>query len=100
MQNVPNVHGHLTGLGHLVVEQTEDGHVKATLRSRNPELVRYGVTVTDGEVTLDMWEGPRPPKPGQEVTVDGASVEVTKVETDPDGAIWVYGDNGRKVRWE
>lgn len=96
---IPSVEGRLTRLGNLVIEQEED-RVVLTMRPHNPERLRHGVRSEDGELVLEMWEGPKPPKLGQEVTVDGSSVEVTKVERDPDGAIWVYGDNGRKVRWE
>jgi len=97
---MPSIEGRLTRLGTLVIEQ-EDDRVTLTMRPHNPERLRHGVRSDDGELVLEMWEGQKPPRVGDEVTVDATSFEVTKVEKDPGGgAIWVYGDNGRKVRWE
>lgn len=96
---IPSVEGHLTSLGNLVVEQTEDMHVKVTMKATNPSRMRTSLSDSGSRVVLDMWEGPRPPKVGDEVNVDGSSFAITKVEA-YGGDIWVYGDNGRKVRWE
>ena len=92
---VPSINGYLTLVGRLEVEQRDDGHVVVRVRGDN---VRHKASETEDGVELDLWRGSKVPKPGDEVHVNGTSMEVSKVETDPDGNVWLYGD-GRKEKW-
>ena len=106
MNSIPEISGKLTPLGNVTTEVNRlTNHVTVTLRPREGVSIRHSVTEADGRVSLELWEGRRVPKPGEEVSVaDGperTTVEVTMVEKDVvGGGYWVYGDNGRKYRWE
>ena len=103
---IPEISGKLTPLGNVTTEvNRETNHVTVTLRPRDGVSIRHSVVEADGCVSLELWEGGRVPKPGEEVVVgDGpekTTIEVTKAEKDlVNGWYWVYGDNGKKYRWE
>lgn len=97
---VPNIQGTLTQLGTVTVEEREDGHVEVRFRQREGTSVMTRFSESDGLVTVEVWEGRRPPKLGDEVMLDGASVEVRSVTKDDDGTVWVLGDNGKRFKWE
>lgn len=97
---IPEINGVSTPLGNLVTEVSRDtGHVTVTMKPRDGVSLRHSVVSTDGAVSLDMWDGPKPPKVGQEVHINGTSVSVDRVADDPDG-VWVWGDDGKKYKWD
>lgn len=93
-----SIEGKMTPLGTLVTRVTDDGHVMVAMRASEGVTLMNSVASCDGEVTVDLWAGTRVPKPGDEVMVNGSSVEVVSVET-RGGEVWVRGDNGQWARW-
>ena len=83
--------GRMTPLGTLVTE-VSDGHVTVTLRASDGVTLMSDVASDGRTVTLEVWAGERIPRPGDELTVNGSTVEVVKVEVG-DG-VRVLGDNG------
>lgn len=85
--------------GAATVTVTEEDGV-TTVAVVPDDGTRQSVTRDRDDVVVRVWKGRRVPRIGDEVQVDGTSFEVTRVEMDPDGTVWVCGDTGRKVRWE
>lgn len=93
--------GKLTPLGNGVIEVDRDsGHVTMTMKPRTGLTLRHNINVMDdGTVVLDMWEGKKIPKIGEEKTIGKKSGEVTGVTIDHGGTVWVYLD-GNKIKYD
>ena len=86
----------ITSLG---VVEIEDGET-LTIRLRSSLGLRYGIKRTEDGVELSVQAGRRPPSIGDEVKIGDTVIEVAGVSMDPDGTVWVTGDNGVQSRWE
>lgn len=88
--------GIMTPLGNVVTDVDRDNNVvRVGIRPRDGVSVIK--TVTEDGIEFRM--GRRLPKRGDEVSVNGTTVEVEDSYTDPDGTSWVVG-GGNKHRWE
>lgn len=85
----------MTPLGNLVTDIDRDGNT-VTVRMNARDGVRLVSSFDDGTVTYRA--GRRLPAKGDEAMVDGTTVEVSSVGTDPDGTSWVVG-GGVKHIW-
>lgn len=98
----PDVTGKLTPLGNCVTEvDRENERVRVTLKPASGVTLRHSVDVdSDNNVVVEFWRGKRVPRLNEEITHNGKSVEVVGVQLDPDGSVWVTGDNGERFRYE
>lgn len=98
----PDVTGKLTPLGNCVTEyDRETERLRFTMRPASGVTVRHRLDVDGGgNIIVEFWKGKRVPRLNEEITHNGKSVEVVGVQLDPDGSIWVTGDNGERFRYE
>lgn len=103
MQN-PDVRGRFTPLGNVVVGIDRDTErVTVSLRKRDGMSIRHVISESDDEFTVKFWKGRKVPRLHDEVMVgdiDKTTIEVVGVAQDPNGTIWLTGDNGMRYRWE
>lgn len=99
---VPDVTGKLTPIGNCVVAlDRERERVVVTMKPREGVNLRYLISKTDdNSVVVEFWSGKKVPRLHDEITHNGKSVEVNVVQMDPDGSIWVTGDNGERFKYE
>lgn len=97
--DIPEIVGKITPLGHVNVELDRDGgRVVVSMRPSTGIALNHFVSERDG-VTYIEFTRKDEPSPGHEVTINGKTIEVVRVEHDDSGAVWLYPDNGEKVRW-
>ncbi len=101
---MPDIAGKLTPLGNVSVSvDRESETVTLRMKPRSGLSLRHELT-TDGDVVSIEFHQRKPlPKLHDEITVgdvNKTTIEVTGVTLDPDGSVWVTGDNGEKYRWE
>lgn len=97
---IPNIEGRLTPIGTLTSEICENGHVTVRFRPREGVSLRHSAFKDGDAYAMDFWQGKRPPKLHEEVSIEGTTIEVVGVAQDPDGTVWVTGDNGARYKWE
>lgn len=97
--DIPNIVGRMTPLGNVNVTIDRDSdRVVVSMRPSTGVALSHFVSERDGVVSIEFTRKDEP-SPGQEVTINGKTIEVVRVEHDDNGAVWLYPDNGEKVRW-
>lgn len=89
-----------TGIGWVTVYELDNGHIEVKIRPNDMRRLRRNVIEDGADLVLEVWEGVKAPKPGDEIHINGKTVGVEKVMSDQDGTVSVLADNGERIKIE